>query len=41
MTIDHFDDYGKIEIKANGLIGNEYDGSEIEFIDKDVHPFSR
>lgn len=41
VIIDHFDDYGKLQIKKDRLISTKYDGSTIEFINKNVHHFNR
>ena len=41
VEIDHFDDYGKLQIKTDRLIGTEYDGSTIEFINKNVDHFNK
>ena len=41
VIIDHFDDYGKLQIKTDRLIVTKYDGSTIEFINQDVHHFNR
>lgn len=41
VIIDHLDDYGKLQIKTDRLIGTEYDGSTIEFINKKVDYFNK
>ncbi|MBW3524356.1 hypothetical protein [Chryseobacterium sp. NKUCC03_KSP] len=41
LIIDHFDDYSKLQIKTDRLIGTQYDGSTIEFLNSNVHHFKR
>lgn len=41
VIIDHFDDYGKLQIKKDRLINTKYDGSTIEFLNSNVHHFNR
>ena len=41
VIIDHFDDYGKLQIKKDRLICTKYDGSTIEFLNKNVDHFNR
>lgn len=41
VIIDHFDDYGKLQLKKDRLISTKYDGSTIEFLNSNVHHFNR
>lgn len=41
VIIDHFADYGKLQIKKDRLISTKYDGSTIEFLNKNVDHFNR
>lgn len=41
LIIDHYDDYSKLQIKADRLIGTQYDGSTIEFLNNNVHHLKR
>lgn len=41
VIIDHFDDYGKLQLKKDRLISSKYDGSTIEFLNKNGDHFNR